>query len=70
MMIAAAERWCVEQGIQEMRLHVGVDNAAGNAAWEALGFEPAELLRVRSISAVADGNLEARRTGRTPSKKA
>jgi GNAT superfamily N-acetyltransferase len=53
-LVAAAERWCAEQGITEMRLHVGVDNDVGNAAWQALGFEPAELLRVRSIAAIGD----------------
>ncbi|MEW5915496.1 MAG: GNAT family N-acetyltransferase [Gemmatimonadota bacterium] len=58
-LLGAADRWCVEQGIQEMRLHVGFDNEAGNAAWQALGFEPAEMLRVRSIPAFSDQPSEA-----------
>jgi ribosomal protein S18 acetylase RimI-like enzyme len=48
-LVRAAERWCRAHDIDEMRLHVGVENRAGNAAWDALGFEPAEVLRVRRI---------------------
>lgn len=49
-LVRAADRWCRANGIEEMRLHVGVENAAGNAAWEALGFEPAETLCVRRVA--------------------
>ena len=48
-LVRAADVWCTSHDINEMRLHVGVENKIGNAAWKALGFEPAEILRVRRI---------------------
>ena len=48
-MLAAADAWCVERGLDEMRLHNAADNPLANAAWEALGFEVVEHLRVRSL---------------------
>jgi ribosomal protein S18 acetylase RimI-like enzyme len=48
-LVHAAETWCASHDVDEMRLHVGVENDAGNAAWKALGFKPAEILRVRKI---------------------
>lgn len=45
-----ADAWCAQQGVVEMRLHCGVENKVGNAAWKALGFQAAEVLRVRRIS--------------------
>ncbi len=48
-LLRAADTWCRANKVDEMRLHVGVENRAGNAAWQALGFEPAEILRVRRI---------------------
>jgi ribosomal protein S18 acetylase RimI-like enzyme len=47
-----AERWCARHGVNEMRLHCGIENAAANATWRALGFEPAETLYVRRVAAV------------------
>jgi GNAT superfamily N-acetyltransferase len=44
-----ADAWCAHQGAAEMRLHCGIKNRVGNAAWKALGFEAAEVLRVRRI---------------------
>ncbi len=44
-----AREWCVQHGAAEMRLHCGVENRVGNAAWKALGFEAAEVLRIRRI---------------------
>jgi ribosomal protein S18 acetylase RimI-like enzyme len=44
-----AVRWCNERGLEEMRLHNAADNPLANAAWEALGFEVVEHLRVRSL---------------------
>lgn len=38
--------WCRSRGLTEIRLHNAVENAAANAAWESLGFETAEYLRV------------------------
>ena len=48
-LLAAADTWCAERGLDEMRLHNAADNPLANAAWEALGFEVVEHLRVRSL---------------------
>ena len=48
-LLAAADDWCVDRGLDEMRLHNAADNPLANAAWEALGFEVVEHLRVRSL---------------------
>lgn len=48
-LVLAADAWCASHDVDEMRLHVGVENKVGNAAWKALGFEAAEILRVRRI---------------------
>lgn len=48
-LLAAADAWCLARGLDEMRLHNAADNPLANAAWEALGFEVAEHLRVRSL---------------------
>ena len=44
-----AGRWCRERGIVELRLHNAANNATANAAWDALGFEVVEVLRVKSL---------------------
>ncbi|HJU72430.1 MAG TPA: GNAT family N-acetyltransferase [Gemmatimonadaceae bacterium] len=44
-----ADVWCNAHGAEEMRLHCGIENRTGNAAWRALGFEAAEVLRVRRV---------------------
>lgn len=49
MLLRHAREWCVQHGAAEMRLHCAVENRVGNAAWKALGFEAAEVLRVRRI---------------------
>lgn len=49
VLLDAALDWCRARGLTEVRLHNAVENAAANAAWEALGFEIAEHLRVRHI---------------------
>jgi ribosomal protein S18 acetylase RimI-like enzyme len=48
-LLAAAEGWCRERGLTELRLHNAAENEAANAAWEALGFHVAEHLRVRHL---------------------
>lgn len=48
-LLAEAEGWCAERGLEEMRLHNAADNPLANAAWEALGFEVVEHLRVRPL---------------------
>ena len=44
-----AEHWCRVRGLTEMRLHSAIGNDASNAAWDALGFAPAEILRIRRL---------------------
>ncbi|GAC1655934.1 MAG: hypothetical protein NVS4B3_21140 [Gemmatimonadaceae bacterium] len=48
-LVSAAVGWCELRGITEVRLHSVVESAAANGAWAALGFGPAELLRVRHL---------------------
>ena len=48
-LMTAADRWCTDRGLDEMRLHNAADNPLANAAWEALGFEVVEHLRVRPL---------------------
>jgi ribosomal protein S18 acetylase RimI-like enzyme len=48
-LLAAADSWCAERGLDEMRLHNAADNPLANAAWDALGFEVVEHLRVRPL---------------------
>ena len=48
-LLAEATRWSRERGLSEMRLHCVADSKAANAAWDALGFELVENLRLRSI---------------------
>ena len=44
-----AAAWCRSRGLTEMRLHAAADNPTANAAWDALGFEIVEHLRVRRV---------------------
>ena len=44
-----AVQWCRMRGLTEVRLHNAAENAAANAAWDALGFEVVEVLRVKSL---------------------
>ena len=48
-LLAEAERWCRDRGLDELRLHNASDNATANATWTALGFEVVEHLRVRPL---------------------
>lgn len=50
LLLAAAEAWCAERGLTELRLHNAADSETANAAWEAMGFEIVEHMRVRDIS--------------------
>lgn len=50
LLFEAALAWCRSRGLTEIRLHNAVENEPANAAWEALGFEPAEYLRVLHIT--------------------
>ena len=64
-LLVAAEGWCDEHGITEMRLHSAASSVAADA-WEALGFEIVEHVRRRPLPATAGtasstrSHLEAR----------
>jgi ribosomal protein S18 acetylase RimI-like enzyme len=49
-LMQAAEDWCRGRGLRELRLHNAADNPLSNAAWESLGFQIAEHLRVRPLA--------------------
>lgn len=49
-LLAHAEAWSRERGLDELRLHAASDNAAGVAAWQAVGFGIAEHLLVRKLA--------------------
>jgi GNAT superfamily N-acetyltransferase len=50
-LLAAADAWCAERGITEMRLHNASTAATAVRAWSALGFEVVEHVRRRALSA-------------------
>lgn len=50
-LLAAAERWCDERGLTEMRLHNSSTSTAASRAWGALGFEVVEHVRRRVVDA-------------------
>jgi GNAT superfamily N-acetyltransferase len=50
-LVHAAERWCEERGLGEMRLHNASSSPAAAAAWAALGFDVVEVVRRRTVGA-------------------
>ena len=44
-----AVRWCEDRGLAEMRLHSVAGDAVSEAAWDALGFEIVEYVRMRKL---------------------
>jgi ribosomal protein S18 acetylase RimI-like enzyme len=65
-LLAAAETWCDDRGITEMRLHSAPSSFQAASAWDALGFEVVEHVRRRSLTPArestrsAHSHLEAR----------
>ena len=58
-MVDAAERWCNERGLTEMRLHSSTSSAPATQTWNTLGFDVVEQVRRRVIAserAVDAGN--------------
>jgi hypothetical protein len=49
-LVAAAEAWCAEHDISEMRLHNASTSAAAGDAWHAMGFEIVEHVRRRALA--------------------
>ncbi|MDQ3995772.1 MAG: GNAT family N-acetyltransferase [Gemmatimonadota bacterium] len=48
-LIDRAVAWCEDRGLGEMRLHSVAGDAVSEAAWDALGFEVVEYVRLRRI---------------------
>ena len=49
-LIAEAERWSRARGLDQMRLHNVAGSTGAERAWDALGFEIVEQVRLRSFS--------------------
>lgn len=59
-LLRAADQWCVDQGIGEMRLHNSATAIVAEQAWSALGFEVVEHVRRRALPAdIAGATTEA-----------
>jgi GNAT superfamily N-acetyltransferase len=58
-LVAAAERWCDDRGIDEIRLHNASSSPVAAAVWGALGFDVVEQVRRRPRQ-VADHHAQAR----------
>lgn len=50
-LVAAAERWCADRGLSEMRLHNAASANTAAAVWSAFGFEVVEEVRRRVLPA-------------------
>lgn len=61
-LMAAAERWCDERGLGEMRLHNSSTSAEARATWDALGFEVVEEVRRREIHPPKSAEPRGKRT--------
>lgn len=48
-LFATAQDWCRKRGLSEMRLHNVGSRKGAVAAWDALGFEVVEQVRVRRV---------------------
>ena len=48
-LLAAAEAWCDERGLTEMRLHSSTSAAVAVDTWDSLGFEIVEHVRRRVL---------------------
>lgn len=48
-LLAAADQWCHERGLREMRLHNSVFSRDARQAWKALGFDVVEEVRQRVL---------------------
>ena len=48
-LLERAVRWCEDRGLDEMRLHSVAGDAVSEAAWDALGFEVVEYVRLKKL---------------------
>lgn len=59
-MFARAHDWCRERGLGEMRLHNVGSSESSAGAWDALGFEVVEQVRVLRLDGLADARKAVR----------
>jgi GNAT superfamily N-acetyltransferase len=59
-LVAAAERWCAERGLDEMRLHNSASAPAAATVWSAFGFEVVEEVRRRVLPTRSSQRAPAR----------
>jgi GNAT superfamily N-acetyltransferase len=48
-LVERAVAWCEDRGLGEMRLHSVAGDAVSEAAWDALGFDVVEYVRLKKI---------------------
>lgn len=56
-LLAHAIEWCRHRGLGEMRLHSVGERESASAAWDALGFQVVEQVRVRRIGGGSKDSL-------------
>lgn len=61
-LLARAQTWCHQRDLGEMRLHSVGTREVATAAWDALGFEVVEQVRVRLVDDAPNRAVEAART--------
>ena len=54
LLVDRAFEWCRQRGLSEMRLHSVGTRESASAAWDALGFEVVEQVRVRRLESFDD----------------
>lgn len=52
-LMAAAEQWCEQRRLDEIRLHSATASSVAQQAWSSLGFEVVEQVRRRALHAGA-----------------
>jgi GNAT superfamily N-acetyltransferase len=58
-LLGAAERWCRNRGIDEMRLHNATSSPLAADVWSAFGFEVVEQVRRRVIGVNRGARVES-----------
>jgi GNAT superfamily N-acetyltransferase len=48
-LLDAAERWCADRGLTDMRLHSVSGDEVSEGAWAHLGFAPVETVRMKRL---------------------
>jgi GNAT superfamily N-acetyltransferase len=48
-LMGAVDRWCRQNRLPAMRLQCALTNDVGQKAWQSLGFDPAEVVYLRTV---------------------